>query len=272
MRRAVWLIAAVLVSAAGCTGEEGPDVRRYCTLQQECGCTQYQDVDACRSSLEEEARMLREVAQDLGLHFDEACFQANYDWLVDHYACKSEIEAMVTSRPPTGCELCDVFHGDSPEGTECFQFPEGSKCAAGLRCSNGICRDLCTLHAPGEKCRFLATNGDTYTRPCMDGFCDTTVGVCVGLLADDAACSEPSQCLSGSCRSPGVCGLPQTGDACVEDRECGWAHCVDGACAPWPGDGEACAPNGVCTLGAMCTAGDSGPICVAEPARICSAP
>jgi hypothetical protein len=135
--------------------------------------------------------------------------------------------------------------------------PDGSACADGLYCNgteaclNGTCGG-----STGDPC--AANVGDVDT-DCSES-CDEQTASCTANDPNGSTCANgKNSCEDGSCRAP-------AGAACTEPSECVTGYCVDALCCAAPGClPYRCGAGGIC-LGSCTTNGDCAPgnVCTAD--------
>ena len=216
-----------------------------------------------------------------------------------------------------GCPTGYVCATGTPGGTRCVpQSPDGTRCTTGFQCSSGVCqdnvcgRDECTLtqegtsNCPnGQQCvltsrgyRCQSQGPNRCPRPLSSVGCNrnqycttsSTGNICVEKQAVDATCSDPIECLSGTCRnnkckedacpmvdmsidcmptqycSPGERGnmcvaKKESGSRCSSPHQCHSNVCERGVCVedecPHPYMSARCLPSQFCSpapSGNMC--------------------
>lgn len=234
----------------------------FCEPRDACGCDLGPDAPCANvGAIEQRVREMLEG----GATWDGACMAEHLEH-VNSLGCeRASTDETVCPRP------CSPLHGDLGVGEACERVGDFSLCRAELECRSGQCIDPCAV--PGElgrPCRGL---------PCSTGLaCDQTqdqcvpstsvcgqqpcpiaghvcdLGVCTDLVADGAACTGHSQCLSEYCPA-GFCGaLPDVGQRCDLELCVEGARCVEGTC-----EAVDCGPE-------QRRQGDE---CVSYPARVC---
>lgn len=208
-----------------------------------------------------------------GLHQETPMFSATQRLEIDEArlpGCIAALEvAPCDGLRPVACDRVLRWEWHEPQGlADVGQSCQGGFCIVDAACTVSETAGVCAVCEAPRSSQLSEPCSDA--QACDEGLaCDSVSGKCVAVLANEAACSDGTQCRSGLCAS-GHCVAaiaPGRGGDCSVDGLCRANFvCLAGTCADRLGVGEVCAFDAQCAANAICRAGHCESIDVCQRA------